>query len=264
MISTVVIAFALSSTAAIAALYNTIDLEGASIQSNWNLIDSGVTYQEKNLDRNQVVQPFLSTWTPSGTGNSLKFQHNPYTASAVQRTEYYVARNQPLDSWRYVGYQFLIPSGTTLPSNWVVLTQFHQEGFFTSPIGAIELRNKNGSFNLAFLARNSDYNQIDGVNGPSGNNLLVWDSNFSLNNWHKIVVGFKGNPAGGGEVKIWFNNQLQKEWTGKLGFPANYKNKPFLQTYQNTFGIYRGSQNNSLTVYFDNYKYGNTYNDVAS
>jgi hypothetical protein len=256
--------FALSGTAVLAALYNTVDLEGASIQTNWDLIDSGVTYQEKNLDHNQVVKPFLSTWTPSGTGHSLKFQHNPYTSSLVQRTEYYIAQNQSFNNWRYVGYDFLIPAGTTLPVNWVIITQFQQEGFYTNPIGDIELQNKNGNFNIGFSIRSEDYNQIDGVNGPGGYKLLVWDRSFSLNAWNKIVVGFKPNPAGNGEVKIWFNGQLQKEWTGKIGYPANYKNKPFTQTYQNTFGIYRGAQNNSLTIYFDNYKYGSTYNDVAN
>jgi hypothetical protein len=110
-------------SSASASVIATIDLEGASINTtSWYLLDSGVTFKEKGLDRNNMVMPYLSTWTPSGTGSSLKLQANPYTTGEKQRNEFYAARDQPFGEWRYNGFQIGIPSGTALPSNWVVLS----------------------------------------------------------------------------------------------------------------------------------------------
>jgi hypothetical protein len=243
-----------------AAAIRTIDLESATIEADWDLVDSGVTITEKKLEHNNVTKPFLSTYTPSGTGFSLKFQHNPYTGTK-QRTEYYLAPYETFSSWKYMGYQLAVPTSSALPEDWTVINQFQQHGFYVSPIGAMELNNVGGNMNMSFEIRNEDYYYIDGSNGPSGNALQLWNSNIS--GWNSVVIGFKPGPAGAGQVKIWFNGTLVTDWTGKLGFTPGFLGKAFTNYYQTTFGIYRGGQNNTMITYFDNVKWGTTYADVA-
>ncbi|GLX66999.1 heparin lyase I family protein [Paenibacillus glycanilyticus] len=247
-----------------ASIIANIDVEGASINStSWDLTDSGVTFEEKELDRNNMVMPYFSTWTPSGTGSSLKLQANPYTAGEKQRNEYYAARNQPFGEWRYNGFQIGIPSDSALPTNWVVLDQFHQDSYYVSPQGALELANVNGKLTYQFKVRNKDYYNIDGVNGPSGNALTLWSQEVTTDQFNSIVIGFKPDASGNGGVKIWYNGTQVVNWTGYLGFLAGFQGKNFINQYYNSFGMYRGAQNNTMKVYYDNYKWGTTYSDVA-
>jgi hypothetical protein len=247
-----------------ASVFSTIDLEGASINAtNWDILDSGVTFKEKGLDHNNMVAPYLSTWTPSGTGKSLKLQANPYTTGEKQRNEFYVARDQPFGEWRYNGFQIGIPSDTVLPTNWIVLDQFHQDSYYVSPQGSFELSNTNGKLTFLFKIRNKDYYNIDGVNGPSGNSLTIWSQEVTTDQFNSIVIGFKPDASGNGGVKIWYNGSQVVNWTGYLGFSTGFQGKNFINTYYNSFGIYRGAQNNTLKVYYDNYKWGTTYSDVA-
>jgi hypothetical protein len=247
-----------------ASLTHNIDLEGASI-NGWDIVDSGITYKEKNLDRNLMYAPYLSTWTPSGTGSSIKYEAQPSTVSGgKQRTEHYVVKKEPFNQWRYVGFHIGLPADAVVPSDWVVLSQFHQNGYYVSPTGALELVNSGGSFRFVFKIRNKDYYLIDNQTGPSGNALSVWSQNFTKGQFNRIVIGFKPDTGGNGQVKIWYNGTLATDWTGYLGFANNFLGKPFVSDYYNSFGIYRAAQNNTLKVYYDNYKWGTTYNDVAN
>lgn len=252
--------FTMTASASVSAV---IDLEGASIHATtWDLTDSGVTFKEKNLERYNLAAPFLSTWTRSGTGSSLKLQANSYSGEK-QRVEYYAVRDQPFAQWRYCGFEIGLHSGTVLPTNWVVLSQFHQDGYYVSPTGAFELVNANGKLTYVFKIRNKDYYAIDGVNGPKGNALTLWSQEVAPGSYNRVVIGFKPGPDGNGGVQIWYNGAQVVNWSGYLGFPANFQGKSFVEKYYNSFGIYRAGQPNPLTVYFDNYKWGTTYNDVA-
>lgn len=246
-----------------ASVISNIDLEDASVLSNYDLVDSGVTYREKHIDHNGVAKPYLSTWVPSGTGRSIKFEHFPYTGTLKQRTEIVAKEHEPFNQWRYVGYQFAVSGDTQFPTDWTVITQFHQEGYFVSPMGELIFEPSATEMKLAFKIRNTDYYWIDGAAGPLGSSYKLWGATFTKNVWNKIVIGVRPGPGGNGEVQIWFNGALVKQWVGKLGFPAGFLSKPFVETYYNCFGVYRAPQNVVTKLYFDNYKWGTSYADVA-
>ncbi len=269
-------------SAAWASTTNTIDLENASINpANWYLTDSAVTYDEKNLDHNNVYAPALSTWTPSGTGHSLKFEHASRSGTDKQRTEYYLAKNLPFYQMTYVGYQFSFSTDFPAPSNWAALTQFYQLGYYNqAPMGVLEL-SQSSPGKLNFVIRNDEYYSIDGVSSPNGNNLLIWQSPNDLRDgkFHTLVIGFRADPAytGGrpyGYVRIVLDGVPQTylnsydapnawAWSGKIGVPAGFHEKSFISSFYTSFGLYRGSQTNNMRVYFDNIKLGTSESDVA-
>src|SRR5688500_7717120 len=212
----------LGGSSAFASVISNIDLEDASIKSNYDLLDSGVTYREKHIDHNAVAKPYLSTWVPSGTGRSIKFEHFPYTGTLKQRTEIVAKEHEPFYEWRYVGYQFAVSPDTQFPTDWTVITQFHQEGYFVSPMGELIFEASTTGMNLAFKIRNEDYYWIDSTRGPSGSSFKLWGTTIAKNVWNKIVIGVRPGPLSDnpGQVKIWFNGVLVREWTGKLGVRA--------------------------------------------
>src|SRR4051812_2328281 len=90
--------------AAPAATLRSIVLDNGSVSGTWALTDSGYTYPESGIEHYNVVAPWLSSWTPTGTGKSIKFEHSPSTA-VKQRTEYSPMTNIPFYNTRYYGYR---------------------------------------------------------------------------------------------------------------------------------------------------------------
>ncbi|GAB4436559.1 MAG: hypothetical protein OHK0015_28490 [Chloroflexi bacterium OHK40] len=252
------------SSPALAAVNYNIDLEGASIDSNWNLIDSGVTYANNNYDRVNVAKPFLSLFTKTGTGRSLKFEAKPSTA-VKHRVENFSIKKTAFDQWKYYGFQFLVHGASGDPTNWTIINQNRQDGNSGSPIGALWFTN---GMTLAYDIRNTEYySYIDGkdVIGPSGSSLNIWQKSISKDVWYDIVIGFRpdGSANGTGRVQIYFNGVLEADWTGNLGFPDDFLGVTNInRTYSNHFGIYRAGQNSTFIYYLDNFKIATSYEEA--
>lgn len=248
-----------------------VDLENASVNSNWNLVDSGTTYNLNKVGTQWTHftnKPAIDSWTKSGSGSSLKFQANPTTNNnpSSQRTEYKMKSNVGFDQWKYVGFQFALGNNSQTPTSWTVLTQFHQlpQPLTASPTAAL-LLDPNQSYKLSFVVRNTQYYYINGNNGPSGGALNVWNKNISKNTWYDIVIGFRPDGSEGtnsGRVKIWVNGTLELDWSGDLGIPSSFLGKTWPQQYELKSGIYRATQNARLSFFIDNYKFGDTFADV--
>lgn len=241
-----------------AALVTDIDLTNATINgTSWALTDSGVTYNEKNLERNSVRRPWI---TPDGT---LKFEHLAWNYSGgKQRTEYYAARNQPFRQTHYIGFRLRVLANPSDVDQWTVISQVQQHGHWVSPFLAVGLRREGEVLLLSFVARNQHAYNFEGRHGPSGESINLLRHPIARNTWYDVVIGFNPNPTGDGEVRIWINHVLARDWKGNFGFPAGCDNRPIVEQFQNSFGIYRASQNSNLVLYFDDYRLGDDPDQV--
>ena len=254
-----------------AALINDIDLENATVNSQWDLIDDKTYDLEKvgNEWSHFTEKPAISSWTKNGSGSSLKFEVNATTNNSTkkQRTEYDIKKNLPFDSWRYLGLELAIHPDSDTPLEWTTFTQFQQypKPVGASPPGALQLEIGEG-YEIRFVVRNTQYYAIDGQAGPLGKSLTVWSKVISENEWYDLVIGFKPDGSEGtnsGAVKIWWNGQLELDWTGDVGQPSTVMGQSWAQKYKIKTGIYRKTQNANLRYHIDNYKLGTTYADVA-
>ncbi|GAA5160144.1 hypothetical protein GCM10025770_07480 [Viridibacterium curvum] len=194
-----------------------------------------------------------------GAGSALLYQADAYAGTATtQRVEHYMVTAQSLSSgMRYYGWDFKLDLGDSVPSNWVILHQFRQEGADSgSPIGALELVPGGTTWQMQFLVRNTDYYFIAGSNGPSGNALPIWSGSISTGSWHRFVIGFNpdASVSGSGQVQLWLDGAQVLNWTGKLGFPAAFLGKTIYGTYSAHVGIYRAAQPQVLHYTIDNYR----------
>ncbi len=257
-----------------AALKANIDLEGSptsTILSNWDLNENGVIYIEKNLDRNNVQIPWIgASWGANTSARCLRFTHNPLPASSPlekQRTEYYGARNLPFYQNHYIGFQFTFVGTAADLQNWAVISQSQQQGFYTNPFAGLVLLKEGNDLMVGLHIRNDNYRDFrnDLVEPPRfGPYFRAWTQTIVPGAWNRIVMRNYPNPYGGGVVQIWWNNVLVYTYNGKLGYTPGVLNGGFTNFFQNTFGIYRGKQNTTFKVYFDDYKVGDSYSEVAN
>ncbi|MGE9294265.1 MAG: heparin lyase I family protein [Puniceicoccales bacterium] len=237
--------------------YADIDLEFATVDNDsWNLTDSGVLFKEKQIDHNNVSKPYLSSWTPHEPGRSLKFQINPLSPDTglKQRVEYYAYRSAPFEQTIHIGFSFSVHSDPSEIKNWVLISQIQQMGYFVSPFVGLELRNNDGQMELVLIARNTSYYWIDNSNGPNGGRIELGSFPIEKDDWYDVVLKVHPGPDGDGVIALYLDGELVIDWTGALGFPEGFLGRPFIETFQNAFGIYRKAQEGELIVYIDNYR----------
>ena len=81
-----------------------------------------------------------------------------------------------------------------------------------------------------------------------------------INEWNRIIIGFQADPAGNGNIIIYFNNTQAPDivFKGAVGFSFE---RQFFDTIK--FGIYRGrGKQTTDVVYVDEIKYGTTFTSV--
>ncbi len=254
--------------AASASTLRSIVLDNASISGTWALTDSGYTYPESGIDHYNVVAPWLSSWTPSGTGKSIKFEHSP-TTQIKQRTEYSPMTNIPFYNTRYYGYRLAAIATSADITGWTVITQFQQLGTANSPFVGIELSSSTtpGKISIMVGVMNEDYNNIGGELGPLGHSVRFGPFDITPNQWYKVNMAIQPNPSGNGRVALWINDVKVLDETMKVGFPESYTTTngvtyPFELAYRNKFGLYRKGQSSTVKVYFDNYNITDYYGDL--
>ena len=249
-----------------------INFESATVNDLWDLYQDGNYYpinKHKGQYKHFTGKPAISSYTKTGKGTSLKLQVNATTDTSKksQRTEYVIKDDVGFDSWRYVGFQLALHSGSQPPEGWNVLTQFHQlpQPLISSPMAALELSGE-GRYMLGFIVRNSEYHYVNGERGSLGNRLKLWSKDISEGRWYDIVLGVCPNGSETGQeggAKVWMNGDLELEWTGNIGFPSNFLGETWPKQYHLKSGIYRKTQNTTLRIHYDNYKFGTSYEEVA-
>ncbi|TRX60158.1 hypothetical protein FNH22_08905 [Fulvivirga sp. M361] len=253
------------------AIQVSINFEHAWVDEDWKLTDGEATFhlnKFKDQWTHFTEKPVISSSDQSVVGKSLKFRINGTTdhSYSSQRTEYIMKRSIAFDQWRYVGFQFALGNNSQPPVSWTVLTQFHQlpQPFTASPMAAL-LLDVGMAFQLSFKIRNTSYYYVERKNGPGGNALEVWNKSIGKNRWYDIIIGFRPDGSEGnnkGRVKIWFDGDLELDWSGDLGMPDSFLGETWMQQYDLKTGIYRATQNSSLSFHIDNYRLGSSYDEV--
>lgn len=236
------------------------DWESGTVNNGWQVYE----YPANNptaMSRSNL-QARLGTWsnriTLSSTDDNAQFGN--------RRTE--LTKNNstnPDTTYRWYGFSYYFPSATyQTDSKEHVIIQWHDKAISpltcsSSPTLAIEV--KNDSFRAAVR-----YNL---TNPYCSNNTPVLTfyplGAIPKDQWVDFVIYYYPSANTDGEIKIWINNELKLNYTGRCMYFGSYF--PYLK-----IGIYKWLWNGSVaspltfTNYLDALKIGDTassYNEVA-
>ena len=212
-----------------------------------------------------------------GTGAACGIQLNPTGAGDI--------RNIPADKLNYgicqlrqtyslrigqekaVGFAIKLASDfmpamqTPTLSTSVVITQFWQG--LRPPVSVNLINDGHGNLKWQVWVFNE---QTGG--GNESMPIVINTTAIAKGVWVTFVVDVKLNPNGsGGLVKVWFNDSLVVNWTGKVGYNKGFTNSGGGVAGDNCscdIGLYRNhGQPNTMQAFFDVAKYGDSYSDVA-
>jgi hypothetical protein len=138
------------------------------------------------------------------------------------------------------------------PNNsWIAVHQLHISGESSTQA-------QSGPFVLRTVGDGMLHFQIT---APSGANQHIWSTRFPVNQWNRIVIGFKVSRGSDGWVEFWWNGAQQRFSNGQTrwalptlwGDHLNYK-----------WGVYRSGGNSGSGVAFLNRaRLGTSLADVA-
>lgn len=183
-------------------------------------------------------------------GHSFKFQVNPSLSSdgeASDRSELYLNWNLRFNTQTYSGMTFYIPTTCPNPASGksIIIMQWWQTSGVEPPLS---------------VSWGSDGKWRVTARGASGttNNVYSSPSALAKGVWHRFVFRTTFNPSSG-NVKVWYNDTMVKEWNGPLGYTAGS------QRTLHKFGLYRWSTDyvNTHSLYFDNVRHATTYQEAT-
>jgi Polysaccharide lyase len=138
------------------------------------------------------------------------------------------------------------------PNNsWIAVHQLHISGESSSQA-------QSGPFVLRTVGDGMLHFQIT---APAGATQHIWSTRFPVNQWNRIVIGFKVSRGSDGWVEFWWNGTQQRFSNGQTrwalptlwGDHLNYK-----------WGVYRsGSNSGTGTAYLNHARLGTSLADVA-
>jgi hypothetical protein len=232
-----------------------IDLENdASIDSaNWALTDNGRTIQILNWDGTvqwntvDTKKPEIVTEQFRAGGHSIKFCLLPAAnANSSHRTEYkWLGPDQARwEETHFIGFSVRVPPDfPTSIQTWTIFFQLWQNP--TSPPYDMEFVTVNGELRWHLILRNS-----------SGSTSPI-ELAFPKDQWNDFVIQYRpDNNSADGMVRIWFNGKKVLDYKGMWG----YNDGGAIQ--EGKFGFYRRKQNNTVTLYYDEIHWGNSFGEV--
>lgn len=251
-----------------ASMYYMIDAESATIKSNNDLVDNGVThwgYEQGNYD--SLV--FNSDYKRAGN-YSIKFKLNP-TTSGSNRMELYMEHfnttsypqlyhSDAYGSEKSLGFSIYLPSNFTTPQNWTVLYQVTQSDQSIGPSPNIELAITTSGYIVLNLRHGH------GGQGNSGT-IMTQHTLFTLSSakgkWIDYLWNYKLSMGTDGWIKAYTKLGTDStytkriHYTGQTGYWACVTDEIVIKG-----GLYRGAQNNTMYLYQDEVRYGQTAADV--
>ncbi len=222
----------------------------------WELAESGFTY--KMIKGGSALHiPVRDADNAASGVFGLTFQIDPAMNGAKQRTEYELARNVdlfPRGSARYIGFSVKVPSDFPLPTDFVTIFQVYQRGGCSPPV-TFNLENRGGQLKYVVKVRNTEYNRC-GPNFP----IELTVQNMPQGSWQRFVLEVTLDSEQNGTCRVWRNGTLIDERSGiDVGFPPGWRGPnggdPAYDFGVAKFGLYRGAQQNSMTVSFDDIKF---------
>lgn len=248
----------------------------------YDLTNNGVTYRgllEGDLDS-------IHHWVDSNQHrrglHSIGFKADAQSSTCchTQRDEVVFMENMPFGPTMYTGFSLKITSENPVdPSIWQsqnsILMQWFQTNIVAYPLLFDLIWNPvDASLELQVQIRNEDH-LWNGTCVVGGGCRTLYQEDFPINEWVDFVVGYKFNPKGCGWAKIWRNGETKPAWeyTEQVGFPSTlvtqcpdtlFELTNLQQSiYHYKFGIYRTPQNRTLEAYFDEVRFGLSYEEVV-
>lgn len=259
------------STAASAAPNRYIDAENATINSTTlTLTDNGRTYV--HIKKGEFVNPWISPSQYYKGTHGIGFEMNPTSGTApdgqsMDKSNFRIIAGNEADALgfledKYTGFAVKLETNFDLPEKPVQLFQWWQGSPFSPPL---ELRVKPNSTDYEFVYRNDTTGR-----GPTAAKVLYTGS-MTKGQWVSFVVYTRMSTSTDvetGNIKIWVNGSLVKDWNGDVGYDAStdyyykdgyYRSNPKFDIF---FGLYRDRQMKHHKAIFDQIKFGTSYNDV--
>ena len=171
----------------------------------------------------------------------------------VRDRDFYIGINNNDTKW--YGWSTYIPvtslyEGTN--GNWIVFAQWHEipdsGELWRSP--SLSFRDYGDSVKIKI---NTSTAPIDTTN-PSKQTIATFPHQKGV--WNDYIVKYKIDPWGSGIVKVWQNESLVVDWTGAVGYNDAEDGTYF------KMGIYNASASSDYILYHDNYRRGDSYNEV--
>lgn len=227
--------------------YRNIRFDDASVLDDWDLSESGVRFNcSTDGSSGNVDIPALSTVAKCGT-KSLRFKHNPTTATGYQRSEM-VLWETSINKEYWSGFS-VRRDYDDVPALWTSIHQWWQDTE-TPQCPPLALYVKPNTHSLIFTYVN-DNQWVD-----------IDAGDFSKTSWSDFVVKWKIAPTGNAALRLYKNGELLADLYGancKIGYTATNGGKNWIQE---KFGLYRGNQNTTAAIYYDQVRVGAHYNYV--
>ncbi len=214
--------------------------------------------------RDDGVQAAAVTSPAYEGSKGIKAQVNTNNNATTDRSEFrmHECNGDMFGVARYMGFAIRFDGNIDQPlsssGNWLTLHQWRQCTSMAIPPINFELQKgvSPGSGKVAIqLSVRTDSDPVN-----SGPPTHQYKTTLNTNQWYEIVIGADVRPAGGGFARLWIDGTQVANYTGSIG------QSELAQEMEIKCGIYRGpnvpSGNGTDTVYFDEVRYGTSFNDV--
>ncbi len=220
-------------------LLDYLTMENAYVQGNY-YYENGKGYKieyKSDFDSVRIVD--------MGGNKALRFQVNPDSDYRNERAEVRLAEMVPFSEgmkWVSINYYATGPvSG--------IIFQCHQFPPHNPPIA------------LRISRTGVLYLQIFNDGNIQSDIPIKYEiGTVGINQWHRVIIGFKADPYGNGKVVVYLNQTDSPDvvYEGAVGFSFE---QPYFDTIK--FGIYRGKGQSAKDVLFvDEVKYGTSLESV--
>lgn len=162
----------------------------------------------------------------------------------LERAELDSGRHPFLHADVWVGFSFLVPSGFPVVDNRLVISQWKQDGFNVGPLVAQRFR------------KGEHYLTVRIPNTASDDAMRFPLPNIVFGRWNDMIWHVKFSPGADGRVELWMDGHQYVSYSG----PTSVKNGK--NSFYHKIGLYRDRWKEPMTVYFDNYTLGRSYNAV--
>jgi hypothetical protein len=169
------------------------------------------------------------------------------------------------DTTHFLSFDFMLDRTYQAPHFWLLHMQVWQccGGVPPFAIHVAPTRNPSAPIELLFCVQDDSYRSVEHAGEPG---RIIYRMIATREQWNTMVLaltpGTDETPSIGG-VTMWLNKKLMFSWKGPWGF------RPTVNGERGTsmgvdIGIYRRRQMGMQTIFFDNIRYGSTYNSVTS
>lgn len=256
-----------AATSAQASVFRTIDAEDALISGDV-LADDGHSYPIANQNSQDAWAPLISVDLAHGGSHALKFVVAPDTDGVKERTEVHISEGIDIENVRYTSFWMYVREDF----------QSYAEGrnsrelFMQLWQGVPKTDGSWGGYPPLALyfkpGSDLDYEVVikqDGEQHEPSENQIKYTDELPKGQWVNFVIGWHADPTGNeGFVQVWQDGEEKYTYNGRWAYSETITTS---KTFKYRNGLY-GNPAQSITarqvVYFDDFRYGNSYDSVTT